>query len=284
MSAKEKIEISRLGIIAGGGELPSNLIDACEEQNIIPYLICFEGFTDPDLISNYKHLWTRLGAASQIINFFKDNDVKDIVLIGDIKRPSLANLSPDWKGVQILSRIGLRAMGDNSLLGLVKEELQKEGLTVRGIQEFCPSLLIGVGSLGKFNANKLYNSSIDFGVRVSQTVGSMDIGQSVIVQDGVIVGVEAKEGTDELIKRCAPLLDNKGKGGILVKTCKPQQDKSLDLPTVGLNTVRAIHDAGMSGMALHAHNVMIPNLKDVADFADKYKIFIVGVDIPKEVL
>lgn len=280
MSAKEKIEISRLGIIAGGGSLPYRLVESCLNKGIEPFLVCFDGFTSKDLVQGREHIWTRLGAAGKIINYFKTNNVHDVVMIGHIKRPSLTDVSPDWKGIQILSRIGMKALGDNSLLSLLRDELENEGLSVRGIQNFCDDLLVREGVIGKVESAYDDQVSIDLGIKVSQSIGALDIGQSVIVQNGVVVGVEAKEGTDELIRRCAHLFD-KGRGGILVKTCKPQQDKDLDMPTIGLNTLKNAHEVGLSGIVLHAHNVMIPDIQDVVEFADRYKIFVIGVQIPE---
>ncbi len=280
MSAEEKINITRLGIIAGGGALPARLIDSCLKRNIKPFLVCFNGYTSQDLVGDHDHIWTRLGAAGKIINYFKTNNVHDVVMIGHIKRPSLSDVSPDWKGIQILSRIGVRALGDNSLLSLLKNELENEGLRVRGIQDFCDELLVSEGLVGSVSPSEKDQHNIDLGIHVSQVIGAMDIGQSVIVQNGVIVGVEAKEGTDELIKRCHHLLEA-GHTAILVKTCKPQQDKDLDMPTIGLNTIKNAHECGIGGIVLHANNVVIPDIKDVAEYADRYKIFVVGVHIPE---
>jgi len=92
----------------------------------------------------------------------------------------------------------------------------------------------------------------------------------------MVLGVEAIEGTDALIKRCASLKKS-GKGGVLVKTCKPQQDKDLDLPTIGVETIQHAHEAGLSGIAVHAGKAFLLDGQEVAKTADAYKMFVIGI-------
>ena len=278
MSAPQEITISKLGIIAGGGSLPAHLVSVCAEKSIEPYIVGFEGQTDKAIMADNNHLWSHLGSAGKIINYFQTSGVKDLVLIGNIKRPPLTDIKPDLKAVKILSRIGLKALGDNSLLTALKEELQNEGLIVHGIHRFCDDLLIKEGPLGKFSPKPEDKVNIDLGLHVSQKIGALDIGQSVIVQDGVVIGVEAVEGTDELIKRCTPLL-KKGGRGMLVKTCKPNQDKDLDLPTIGPETIENAYKAGLKGIIAQVGHVIVIDGKTVAEYADQYKMFVSGVHL-----
>ena len=138
------------------------------------------------------------------------------------------------------------------------------------------------GTLGRFKPKDDDWVDIEFGLKVSQEIGALDIGQSVIVQNGMIVGVEAVEGTDALIDRCAAL-QQKGRGGILVKTRKPQQDKALDMPTIGVQTIMNAHKAGLAGIVLHADNVIGIDIKTVAKYADKYKLFVIGAPIDENI-
>ena len=107
----------------------------------------------------------------------------------------------------------------------------------------------------------------------------MDIGQAAIVESGAVIGVEAVEGTDALIARCAEL-KKKDKGGVLVKSCKPQQDKDLDLPTIGPETVEACAKAGLNGIAVHAHQSLITDIDAVRRLADQHKMFVIGIEYP----
>jgi hypothetical protein len=283
MSAPQEIEhIKKLGIIAGGGLLPAYLLDVCSRKGISVHIAALHGQCDQTLIKEHPEnqtLWADLGNAGKIINFFKKNEISDLVMIGSVKRPTLSQIKPDLKAIQILSQIGFKALGDNSLLSALKGELEKDGFTVRAIQDFCDKLLMPRGILGDYKTSPEDQATIEFGIQKSQEIGAKDIGQSVIVQNGKVIGVEDAKGTDALIKRCAPLLKPEIGGGILVKTCKPQQDTALDLPTIGINTVQNAHDAGLKGIVLHAGYTLLVDPKSVAEYANKYNIFVIGVDI-----
>ena len=278
MSATKEIKLSKLGIIAGGGSLPEQLLASCGDKNIEPYIVGFEGQTSAEIMSGHNHCWAGLGSVGKIIKYFKSNDVTDLVLIGSIKRPSFSEIKLDFRAVKMLSSMAFKAMGDNQVLNRIKGELELEGFTLRGVQELCDEVLVGEGPLGSVEPKPEDYTNINLGIKVSQEIGAMDIGQSVIVQNGMVIGMEAVEGTDALIERCASLLQ-KGGGGILVKSCKPQQDKNLDLPTIGENTVIKAYKAGLVGIAVQANNVIITDADAVAKLANKYKIFIVGINI-----
>ncbi len=270
-------EIDQLGILAGGGGLPFRLVDACEEKGIQPFIVAFEGQADPSLTAGHQHMWARMGAAGKVMNTLKSHNIRDIVLIGSIRRPTLAELTPDLKATEFFARIGWKALGDNDLLGALRKTLEEEGFRVHGVHKFAEDLLMDEGPIGKYRPKKGDWVDIERAVEVSIVLGTLDIGQSVIVQEGIVLGVEAIEGTDELMKRCKGL-KRKGRGGVLVKTCKPQQDRDLDLPTIGPETVRNAVALGLSGIALHAGESLVIDSEDVVKLADKHKMFVIGID------
>jgi len=283
MSASQEIkQIKRLGIIAGGGNLPAYLLDSCKKKGMSVYIAALNGQCDGAIIKAHPEdqmLWTGLGEAGKIIEYFKQNEISDLVMIGSVKRPKLSQIKPDLKAINILSRIGFKSLGDNSLLSALKGELEKEGFAVRGIQDFCDHLLMPMGVLGDYDSLADDQATIELGVKESQKLGAKDIGQSVIVQDGQVIGVEDSKGTDNLIKRCSSLLKSNAGRGIIVKTCKPQQDTDLDLPTIGINTIQNAYEAGLKGVVLHAGYTLLVDPKGIAEYANKYRMFVVGVDI-----
>lgn len=258
--------------------MPSALISKCRADGIEPIVVGFKSQTLEETMNDVSHLWTNLGRAGEIIRFFKKHDVSDLVMIGGIRRPAFSELRPDFKGVKILSKIGLQAMGDHALLSLLENELNHEGFTLHGIHDFMDDVLASSGVLGQCKPSDNDLQAIQIGVDASRKLGELDVGQSVIVQQNVIVSVEGVEGTDALIRRSADLL-KPGIKGILVKTRKPQQSKNLDLPTIGVDTVRHAHDAGLSGIAVHANNCIIHDVSAVLKEADDKKLFVYGVDI-----
>ena len=278
MSAvKESLNIRRLGIFAGGGEMPEKLLLACDAKGIEPFVVGFDGHTDTRIVRNRGHMWTRLGAAGKIIATLKSHDIRDLVFIGSIKRPGLAELRPDFRAAKILAQIGLMSMGDSDLLSNLRKILEDDGFRVHGVHHVVDNLLAPEGPIGRHGPKKSDWQDIERGIAVSQALGRLDIGQSAIIQDGVVLGLEGVEGTDALIERCRHL-KKKGSKGVLVKTCKPQQDHDLDLPAIGPETVRQAVFCDLAGIAVHAGHSLILDIEKVAEIADQHRIFIVGVD------
>jgi UDP-2,3-diacylglucosamine hydrolase len=244
---------------------------------MIPFVIGFEGQTDPAVVQGRNHLWTRLGAAGQIMKTLKSHDIHDLVMIGSIRRPSVSELVPDFKTLEFFAKIGLKALGDSDFLGALREFLEKEGFRLHGIHKFADDLLAAEGSIGKYEPGPDDWIDIKRGLEISRNLGAFDIGQSVIVQEGFVLGVEAVEGTDELIRRCKSLR-RKGRAGVLVKTCKPQQDMDLDMPTIGPRTAALAAESGLGGIAVQAGRTLIVDPDEVAEICDRHKIFVVGVN------
>ncbi len=281
MPAPEKIQltpdIKRLGIIAGSGSLPLRLIAACDNKGIEPFIIGFEGQTDPAIIEGREHMWTRLGAAGQVMKTLKSHDVHDLVMIGSIRRPSFSELVPDFKTIEFFAKIGIKALGDNDFLSALRAFLEKEGFTLHGIHKFADDLLMSKGAIAAHEPAAEDWLDINHGLEISRQLGAYDIGQSVVVQEGFVLGVEAVEGTDALIRRCKDL-KRKGRRGVLVKTCKPQQDRDLDMPTIGPETVKLAADAGLGGIAVYAGETLVIEPEKVAEIADRHKMFVIGLD------
>jgi len=273
---KSSVNVQKLGIIAGGGHLPFMLLDACRANSIEPYILAFKHHTDPALVKDVVHNWTSLGALQKNVDWLEAQGVKDIVFCGDIKRPSLRELKPDMRAAKFFARHSLKALGDNDLLTAVKRELEKDGFILHGVHDFVENILTPEGVLGGVQPSQTDMADIAYGVTVSQEMGRLDIGQSVIVQDGVVIGVEAVEGTDALIARAKPLLKDGNGRGVLIKTCKPQQDKNIDLPTMGKKTIENIVSAGLAGIAVHAGQSLILDCETVVKHADKHGVFIYG--------
>jgi DUF1009 family protein len=269
---------TRLGIIAGGGRLPARLVESCEALNIDVFIVALEGHTDPALVQGRFHIWARLGAVGTVIKALQDHALKDLVLIGSVRRPGMAELMPDAKALAFLSKAGLKAFdGDDALLGALRGFLEDEGFALHGVHKFVQDLLTPLGVLGKVKPSKEHQQDIARGFAVSQALGALDVGQAVVVQEGLVLGVEAIEGTDQLLERCASL-KRRGRGGVLVKSCKPQQDRDLDLPTIGLTTLKLAQQSGLAGVALHAGQSLILDLEEIIAFANAHKLFIIGVE------
>lgn len=268
----------KLGIIAGGGILPKQLTDHCQREGRPFALVCLKDFALPETAEGQNPLWIRLGEAGKAVSFFKENGVHEIVMIGPVKRPSLFQLCPDWWTAKFLAKIGFKAFGDDNLLTAVIKHLEAEGFKIVGIHEVMGDILAQEGVFGKVEPDRQASDDIEHGVKIALGLGALDVGQSVVVQQGIVLGVEAVEGTDALIKRCKDLA-RPGAGGVLVKTKKPQQEQRADLPTIGVQTVVNAYDSGLRGIAVHAGKTLIADKSAVIAKADELGLFVVGVQI-----
>lgn len=270
--------VKKLGIIAGGGDIPRALINQCKLQKRDFFVVAIEGNADKNLIDDtVPHIWLRIGQAGTGFKKLAEEKVEEVVMIGTIRRPSLKDLMPDLRTTAFFARIGMKSIGDDGILRALVNELESENLIVRGIQEVMPEILIREGVLGKVKPSKQALADIKRAVEVATELGRLDVGQAVIVQQGLVLGVEGIEGTGELIRRCGDYR-RKGDGGVLVKIRKPQQDMRIDLPTIGDKTVTAAFQSGLAGIALHAGNGLIANEQETIRLADKYGLFVMGIN------
>lgn len=269
--------MGRVGIIAGGGSLPARLIQACTREHIDYFVLALKGQTDPNLVKNKPHAWVSLGQTQAAISLLKKEQVDRVVLGGAVRRPSLHEMKPDLRTIKAFARLGLKGIGDDTLLRLVRDELEKEGLRIIGAHEIEPSLLTPMGVLTHKKPTVEHNADIAHGAHVARALGALDVGQGAVVQQGIVLGLEAVEGTDALLQRCKSLR-RKGRGGILVKMKKPQQDICLDLPAIGLRTVRLAYEAGLEGIAAQAGATLMLEREETIEAANKLGLFIVGID------
>jgi DUF1009 family protein len=266
-----------LGILAGGGTLPRLLADTASHQGRRIFIVAFQGQTEPETVSGYPHIWVRLGQAGETIKALKKAEIVDLVMGGAIRRPSFSELGLDWHGAQLFARIGARALGDDSMLRAVIRELEAEGFNLVGVDKILSASPLTEGILGAHAPDEQALADIARGVRVAHALGSIDVGQSVVVQLGLVLGVEAIEGTDALLQR-AGTLRRAGAGGVLVKIVKPSQDRRADLPTIGPKTIELALEAGLRGIAIEMRDTIILDRNATIAAADCASLFLIAID------
>ena len=268
----------KLGIIAGGGSIPKKLIEFCKKNKRDYFVLAIEGNADKNLIDDsVPHQWIRIGQAGTGFKRFHDEKVQDVIMIGTIRRPGFFDLMPDLRTTAFFAKIGMKSLGDDGILRALVKEIESEGMAVKGVHEVLPEILVKKGVLGRHKPDNQAEADIHRGIEVALELGKLDVGQAVIVQQGLVLGVEGIEGTDELIRRCGDYR-RKGEGGVLVKLRKPQQDMRIDLPTIGPRSVTRAKESGLRGIALHAGNGLIVDEDEVIRLADKEGLFVIGVD------
>lgn len=275
---KNQAEMPRtLGILAGAGPLPGQVAAAANAAGRKVFILGLEGFTDPAVLAPWPHEVHRIGAAGRILTALRRHHCQDLVMIGPVRRPSLIDLRPDVDGARILARIGRAAFaGDDGLLAAVIRIFAEEGFTVLGAHDILREVLAPAGLLTSAAPDARAMADIRRGIQVARALGALDVGQGCVVQQGLVLAVEAIEGTDAMLARAADLRRD-GRGGVLVKLCKPQQDKRADLPTVGPETVRHAVAAGLRGVAFEAHATILAEREACLAAADAAGLFLLGL-------
>ncbi len=278
MSPAGDVSPTPLGILAGGGPLPARLADAVRAAGRPVFLIALKGHADPATLAPYPHTVLRMGAAGAILDALRAAGCRELVLIGTVRRPPLASLRPDPTGLRLLARVGRAAFaGDDGLLAAVIRTLEEEGFHVRAAQDFLPAILAPPGLLSRAAPDAAATADIARGIAVARALGAADTGQGCVVQGGLVLAVEAIEGTDAMLAR-AGTLARPGPGGVLVKLVKPGQETRADLPTIGARTVRAAAAAGLRGIAYAAHATLIADREALIRAADEAGLFLLGLD------
>jgi DUF1009 family protein len=241
------------------------------------FLVGLEGFADPAVLAPWPHEVIRIGAAGRILAALRAHGCSDLVLIGPVKRPSLFDLRPDAEGARILARIGRAAFaGDDGLLAAVAKVLGEEGFRIVGAQEILGRALAPAGLMTRAAPDSLAMADVRRGISVARTLGRVDVGQGCVVQQGIVLAVEAAEGTDAMLTRCAALARS-GPGGVLVKLVKPGQDRRTDLPTIGPGTIAAAVGAGLQGVAFEAGGTILAEREATIAAADAAGLFLLGL-------
>ena len=267
---------STLGIIAGGGDLPLKLLQSCQESGRPCFVLRFEDTQDDHAFVGAPHARVRLGAIGEALNNLRAAGVQDVVMAGRIKRPALSSLRPDMAAAKLLKKIGAAFFsGDDALLRALVSFLEEEGFCVLGAEDVIAGLLLPEAVLTRIAPDDEQTRDIEIGLRIAKTLGALDVGQAVIVQQGYVLGVEAAEGTDALIERCAALR-REPQGGVLVKAKKPAQESRVDLPAIGLSTILRLHESGFAGIACEAGGALLIGRDETIAKADEFGLFVVG--------
>ena len=271
-------KVAKLGIIAGGGSLPAEIVSACRDTGREFYILAFEGSADPSLLGDAPGQWIRMARLSRALDAARREGVEELVLVGKIPRPSVGELMRDMRSAKFMAKVGTRMLGDDNILSAVVRELEEaEGFRVIGPETLLDNLLADEGCYGAVRPDEGSEADIARGLEVARAIGELDVGQGVIVQNGMVVGVEAAEGTDRLIERCAEFIRTDAPGGVLVKVCKPGQERRTDLPAIGAMTVERAARAGLKGIAVEAGGALVADRAKAVEAADAAGIFVVGV-------
>lgn len=276
----------KLGLIAGGGALPVELADHCKAAGRAFAVMRLRGFAEPSL-ARYPGVEVGIGEFGKAFKALRAEGCEVVCFAGDVKRPDFGALMPDARGLLIMpSLIKAARQGDDALLRRVLDEFEKEGFEIEGAHEVVGEMTLPRGRLGKFYPRDEHMADIDKALLVAREIGRLDVGQGAVVCNGLVLAVEAQEGTDAMLRRVAELPQAiRGSAerprGVLAKAPKPIQETKVDLPTIGVATIQRAARAGLAGVVGEAGGLLVVDREAVMACADDLGLFVLGVD-PRE--
>lgn len=273
----------KLGLIAGGGELPIRLARQCQAAGRPLFVIRLKGMADPALEA-FDGLDAGIAEFGKGFAALKAAGVEAICLAGVVKRPDFAALKPDWRGVKALpGAIAAARKGDDALLRFLLGEFEAEGFHVEGAHEVAAGMTLAQGPLGRVQPGPGHLLDMHKAFHVAGEIGRLDVGQGAVACEGLVLAVEAQEGTDAMLERCAGLPQTlrgspDARRGVLAKRPKPIQEQRVDLPAIGVATVQGAAKAGLAGIVGEAGKTLVMDHDAVAQAADELGLFVYGLD------
>lgn len=270
-----------IGLIAGGGDLPKHVLQAARQDGHEISVIALKGFAQASDYEGAKSLG--VAEFGKMTRTLKKAKVTHVCFAGIVKRPDFKKLKPDLKAMFHMGRaVKAARQGDDALMRYLLDLFEKEGFEVIAPQDVCQSLLLPEGILGAVPLTKAHREDAKQACEIASKIGALDIGQGAVVCQGVVLAVEAQEGTDMMLERIADLPEDirgsqSERKGVLAKMVKPTQETRVDLPTIGPATIDNAAAAGLAGIVAEGGRAFIIDREDVIARADAAGIFIAGL-------
>ena len=265
-----------IGLVAGEGQLPHIVVESAQQWGLPIKVYAL----DKD---QYRYFSQRLGKdhvrqmplgmLQKSYDMVQADGVKHVLFAGKVNKWLLLRQPKlDGRALGLLKKLALRS-DDGVMLTLLKD-IDEAGFEILPQDLFLKPLFLPKGLYSQHNPTEEQQRDIDLGLQTAKEIARLDIGQSAIVSNGMVIALEAIEGTDRAILRCKEWVKNKG--GCLAKVEKPNQDKRFDIPTVGPRTVESMRKAGLNVLAIEADKTMVLDHAKVFDLVNKYKMVFVA--------
>lgn len=265
----------KLALIAGGGDIPALIRDACRAEGRPLFVAALNGFCDPATVAGTEHEWFDLPQVGRLLKAMKAAGAVEVCLSGSVTKPDFSQLKPDWRGALLLPKLLKAAMqGDDAILRVVVETFEQEGFLVVGSDSLVRDLLVAERQYSRLAPAGAALADMRTAIDAARALGIADRGQAAVAAGGSVVGLEDDAGTDALLARMAAL--PAARGGVLAKCAKPQQDRRVDLPTIGVATIEHAAAAGLAGIAVEASAALLVDPTATAAAADRLGLFVVG--------
>ena len=267
----------KIGIIAGQGDLPLNLARSLTAKGVAFHFLLIANEADPKTYSDFPFDVIPIAKVGRFLKALKQNECSAVTLVGPVSRPNFKDLIPDIEGAKLIAKIGgAMSKGDDGLLSAITSYIEGKGFRIIGAHELEEDLTVPKGVLGIISPTSIQLQDIEKGVQICREIGRLDIGQAIVIREGYVLGVEAAEGTEKLLQRCATFAWEKP-SGLLVKLPKPGQNLQADMPTVGLDTLDQMKEANLTGLVIEAGHTLILDKVDFLTKANELNILIYAV-------
>jgi len=271
----------KLGLIAGGGALPLSVAARCEAEGRPVFVVRLAGFADPHL-ARYPGVDAGLAEIGRVLSALKKAGCDAVCFAGMVSRPDFKSLKPDFKGMTLLPGIiAEAAKGDDALLRKILSVFEAEGYAIQGADDILGGETLPAGALGAIAPTADQLSDLRKALYVAEKAGELDIGQGAVVCDGLVLAVEAQEGTDAMLTRVAGLPgdlrgSSSGRKGVLGKAPKPIQDLRVDMPVMGSRTIELAAAAGLAGVGGVTGKLILIDHAAIVEAADRLGLFVWG--------
>lgn len=271
----------KLGLIAGGGALPLSVAARCEAEGRPVFVVRLAGFADPHL-ARYPGVDAGMAEIGRVLTALKKAGCDAVCFAGTVNRPDFKTLKPDFKGMTLLPGIVAEAAkGDDALLRKILSVFEGEGYAIEGADDILGGETLPSGALGAVSPTPEQIADLKKALHVAEKAGELDIGQGAVVCDGLVLAVEAQEGTDAMLARVAGLpADLRGSAadrkGALGKAPKPIQDLRVDMPVMGARTIELAAAAGLAGVGGVAGKLILIDHPAIVEAADRLGLFVWG--------
>ena len=270
-----------LAILAGGGDFPLLVAEAAAAQGRDVLIFGITGEASEG-IAAFPHIWLGRGQLGRLFGGMRRQGIVDLVMIGGVRERRMPRFSEvDWGGLWgVIRNLGLLRRGDDSVLRFLARVIESRGFRVVGAADVAPHLTIDAGLKTQAAPTAADWHDIDIGLAAARAHGAMDRGQAVVARDGAVLMRETADGTDAMLAVVAAGTgsDRLARSGVLVKCLKPVQDRRLDMPAIGMETVRGAAAAGLCGIAVGAGETLVADLPGVIAAADRLVLFVIGVE------
>lgn len=263
-----------IGLIAGNGRFPFLAAQGIKKAGFRVVCIGLKEEADPKLeFLCDKISFISIGKFQKIIDFLKSEGVEDVIMAGQVKHVKIYSaITMDWRAVKVMA--GMINKKADTMLTTFANELAKDGMHLMPSIHYLKDFMAKKGLIAGKPLSENEQKDADFGFRTAKAAAGLDIGQTVVVKDTSVLAVESVEGTDECIKRAYQL---GGKGNIVCKVAKPNQDMRFDVPVIGQKTIEVLKENKARAMIVESGSTLILDEQEVVEKAVKAGVTIIAM-------